>query len=216
MMKFLRSSDRLMHSEHLWRPLPERTTPTHSISHHPLGQWMWEKMWYTIAHEVHGHWPGFPAFNGNKIPWFFPDGSWKFQDHHFDLFLAWNIFNKQSHHKPCNHPEDSLFGMDTRRESLTTGQSKFPDLKDFSQIPWLFPDWKKGKSFSRFPPISRWAGNPACSKGEAANFSSHSSHRRGACKLKSLLWKLMKNARWTLTIPYPGCYKSTCPIACGK
>ena len=35
-----------------------------------------------------------------------------------------------------------------------------PDLRDFSQIPWLFPDWKMGKSFSSFPLISSLAGNP--------------------------------------------------------
>ena len=36
---------------------------------------------------------------------------------------------------------------------------KFPDFWHFPQIPWVFPDWKIGNSFSRFSLISRVAGN---------------------------------------------------------
>ncbi len=91
---------------------------------------------------------GFPAFQGNKIPWLFPDEVSKFYDNycwnftpHFQILFL-NTIIALCTHRTCLWKK-IIITCFCRHAWCTNKPIKiswlFPDLRHFSQIPWLFP-----------------------------------------------------------------------------
>ena len=97
----------------------------------------------------------FKTSHGNNITWFFPWWKLKIPGSSF-----WYISCLQ--HLPSPHPEDLLFGIDTKRKSLTTGQTKFPNFPLIWRTFLKFPDFSltgnRGSHFSGFPWFPGWLG----------------------------------------------------------
>ena len=100
---------------------------------------------------------GSQHFIKKEIPWVFPDISLrKFQNSMRNSFLLRCVILDTWHKTHIRQTGENL--------SLLGRCHNFPEFPlfflCFSQIPWVFPDWKIGNSFSRFSLISRVAGNP--------------------------------------------------------
>ena len=102
---------------------------------------------------LHSKQHSFQHFIGTKFPNFFPDEGYKFPDHHFDLFVEYNFWHVAR--KPFLASGEAV--RKARRESLTTGQTKFPDCfpliwGTFLKFPEFSLTGKKGEViFQLFP-----------------------------------------------------------------
>ena len=105
--------------------------------------------------------------NSLSFPWYFPEKVPKFNEKYFlneVCYIHDSHYNQSVNEHNLDTWHKTHIHQTGENLSLLGHCHKFPEFSlifwCFPQIPWVFPDWKIGNSFSRFSLISRVAGNP--------------------------------------------------------
>ena len=109
-----------------------------------VSQWAEQFLWFLIKH--------FSWFHGIHLGTIFPDFP-LMEVKNFRIIILTYLLNtvcgiwQESPFWPVGKQRErrgeKVWPLDKQNSLI------FPDLRDFFQISWLFPDWKNGKSFSR-------------------------------------------------------------------